>query len=435
MKIILEGVMKRLFLPYLFLFVGLSYSQTLLLEENFDYPAGDTLTDHGWVAHSGAGIQPITVNNGGLTYTGYPSEGVGNAALLDNNGEDVYRSFSTQTSGTIYFSFLVNVINIAGGYFIHLAVNTTTFAARVFIQNASGYLQFGLSNTSTGNFGTTNFNTNTTYLCIVKYDVSATGACSLWVFSSGVPSSEIAAGAPEVTATGTGQATISRIALRQYSASENLIVDGIRIADSWSLAPLPVELSSFSAVVLDNVVKLNWQTETEVNNFGFEIERTSPFPSPYQGEGGEAGRGWETIGFVQGNGNSNSPKNYFFIDDNISGGKAVYRLKQIDTDGKFEYSKVIEIDVGSPAKFELGQNYPNPFNPVTTIKYLLPQSGNVKLVVYNLIGEQVVKLADEFEGAGVHTINFNASGLNSGVYIYKLEATGLVQSKKMILLK
>jgi hypothetical protein len=198
---------------------------------------------------------------------------------------------------------------------------------------------------------------------------------------------------------------------------------------------IPVELTSFTAEVNENSVLLKWQTATENNSKGFEIERTSPHPSPYQGEGGEAGRGWETIGFVQGNGNSNSPKNYFFIDDNISGGKAVYRLKQIDTDGKFEYSKVIEIDVGSPAKFELGQNYPNPFNPVTTIKYLLPQSGNVKLVVYNLIGEQVVKLADEFEGAGVHTINFNASGLNSGVYIYKLEATGLVQSKKMILLK
>ncbi len=77
-----------------------------------------------------------------------------------------------------------------------------------------------------------------------------------------------------------------------------------------------------------------------------------------------------------------------------------YRLKQIDTDGKFEYSKVIEVDLGSPTKFELSQNYPNPFNPVTTIKFSIPQPGNVKLTVYNLLGEQVAELVNGFREAG-----------------------------------
>jgi len=144
---------------------------------------------------------------------------------------------------------------------------------------------------------------------------------------------------------------------------------------------------------------------------------------------------WSKIGFVQGHGNSNSPKDYSFTDDEISSGKYFYRLKQIDTDGKFEYSKVVEIDLGSLPKFELSQNYPNPFNPSTTISFSLPQSGNVKLTVYNLLGEQVAELVNEFREAGVHTINFTASNFNSGLYIYKIEASDFVQARKMTLIK
>jgi len=191
--------------------------------------------------------------------------------------------------------------------------------------------------------------------------------------------------------------------------------------------PLPVELSSFSAVILENSVKLNWKTETEVSNYGFEILR--------QAQDDE----WDVLGFVQGHGNSNSPKEYFFLDDltltpNLTQ-TLHYRLKQIDTDGKFEYSKVIEVNVGSPTKFELSQNYPNPFNPLTTIKFSLSQSGNVKLTIYNLLGEKIAQPVNEFKEAGIHTINFNAAQLNSGIYVYKIEANGFVESRKMSLIK
>ena len=193
-------------------------------------------------------------------------------------------------------------------------------------------------------------------------------------------------------------------------------------------SPLPVELSSFSVKVKDGDVTLNWRTETEVSNFGFEIHRAHTSTSLSVTE-------WEVLGFVQGHGNSNSPKEYSFIDQSVSGGKYSYRLKQIDTDGQFEYSKVIEVDLGTPGKFELSQNHPNPFNPTTTIKFSLPQSGNVKLTVYNLLGEQVAELVNEFREAGVHTINFNASDFNSGVFIYKLEANSFVLARKMTLIK
>ncbi len=187
--------------------------------------------------------------------------------------------------------------------------------------------------------------------------------------------------------------------------------------------PLPVELTRFSATFKNGNVVLNWRTETEVNNYGFEILRSSQNDL------------WENIGFVQGNGNSNSPKDYSFIDDQVLAGKYSYRLRQIDTDGNFEYSKVIEIDLESPRKFELSQNYPNPFNPLTTISFTLAETGNVKLKVYNLLGELVVELINETKDAGIHTINFDGCNLNSGFYIYKIESGNFVQTKKMTLIK
>ena len=191
---------------------------------------------------------------------------------------------------------------------------------------------------------------------------------------------------------------------------------------------LPVELSSFSAVIVNSGIKLNWRTETEVNNYGFDVERQVGSRQSTVGN-------WEMIGFVEGHGNSNSPKEYSFIDDNILSGKYAYRLKQIDNDGTYEFSKVIEIDVDAPLGYELSQNYPNPFNPTTTIKFSLPEAANVKLSLYNIIGETVALLVNEFKEAGVHTINFNASDLNSGIYFYKLEADNFVKIRKMSLIK
>ena len=217
----------------------------------------------------------------------------------------------------------------------------------------------------------------------------------------------------------------------KIGTDDGLSIDDFMIDES----ALPVELSFFSAIVLDYGVRLKWRTETEVSNYGFEVERA-------QGNFEFRNSNFESIGFVEGNGNSNSPKDYTFIDNEVNGGKYSYRLKQFDNDGKFEYSKVIEVNLGSPQRFELSQNYPNPFNPVTTIQFSIPASPNpsqggalVKLIIYNLLGEEVAVLVNQVLEAGVHTINFNASELNSGLYIYKLESNGFVQSKKMTLIK
>ena len=400
---------------------------SLPVVENFDF--SELLTNYGWIAHSGAGNEAINTTTG-LVYSDYPSSNIGNAALLDNNGEDVSKLFATISSGTIYYSFLVNVTTGTEGYFIHLGNSATTFAARIFVKPSltPDKINFGISNTSTESYAATptDFDLLTTYLVIVKYDISTTGDASLWVLSSGVPISEIAAGTPEHTTTVSGLASIERICLRQYIATQNITVDGIRISDEWVESVLPVELTSFSATTIGSAVKLSWNTATEINNYGFEVERKTK---------DEKSKTWEKIGFVNGNGNSNSPKDYSFVDDKVSAGKYSYRLKQIDNDGQFEYYKTIEVDMNGIKKFELSQNYPNPFNPSTTIKFNLPEAGSVTLTLFNILGQQIRTLVNEFKESGVHTINFDASELNSGMYIYKIESGLFTQTRKMTLVK
>jgi hypothetical protein len=187
---------------------------------------------------------------------------------------------------------------------------------------------------------------------------------------------------------------------------------------------VPVELTSFTANVnnLGQVV-LNWETATEVNNQGFEIERRT--------ESSE----YRTVGFVEGNGTISEPRSYNYTDITAENGINYYRLKQIDFNGTYEYSSEIEVDVNGPLTFDLAQNYPNPFNPSTNIKYSVPESGNVKLSVFNTVGEEVAILVDGFSESGFFEVSFNASSLPSGVYLYKLQSANSVQTKKMMLLK
>jgi len=196
-----------------------------------------------------------------------------------------------------------------------------------------------------------------------------------------------------------------------------------------------VELTSFSASLEENnSVLLNWETATEVNNYGFEIERAN--------KGGKLEtKNWHKIGFAQGYGNSNSVKEYSFEDKSPPSGKVFYRLKQIDTDGLFEYSGIVEIKINLPEKFELFQNYPNPFskgtgsNQTTTIEFTLPESGFVKLRVYNILGELVATLLNEQMEAGYKTVRFSAENIPSGIYLYNLSTKDFTATKKMILLR
>jgi len=201
--------------------------------------------------------------------------------------------------------------------------------------------------------------------------------------------------------------------------------------------PLPVELNTFSANVNDNSVTLKWQTQTEVDNYGFEIERK--VSSTQSSVGSQSQNTWEKIGFIQGHGNSNSLKEYSFVDNTVLSGKYLYRLRQIDNDGNFKYSSIVEV-TSLPTKYSLGQNYPNPFNPSTIIKFGLPEASFVTLKVYNMLGQEIKTLVSGYNEAGNYNIKWNGDNnfgnpVPNGTYIYRIISNNYVKSMKMILLK
>jgi hypothetical protein len=197
---------------------------------------------------------------------------------------------------------------------------------------------------------------------------------------------------------------------------------------------VPVELTNFSANVNGDDVILNWSTATEINNQGFEIHRKISDKGNQQSE-------WNMVGFVNGSGTTSETRNYNFTDYNLISGSYSYRLKQIDFDGTYKYSDIVEVEVNNiPTQFSLDQNYPNPFNPATKIKYTIPDVGTslmkfVQLKVYDVLGNEVATLLSEEKPAGSYEVSFNASGLTSGMYIYKLQAGNYNKVRKMILLK
>ena len=196
---------------------------------------------------------------------------------------------------------------------------------------------------------------------------------------------------------------------------------------------LPVELVSFSGLVKDKHVRLTWKTATETNNFGFDVEKY-------------IGNNWKKIGFVEGNGTVNTPQEYSFTDHFLQP-KNMYRLKQIDRDGKIEFSNLITVSTSRPNTFSVEQNFPNPFNPSTTIGYSISEESKIELSIYSITGQKVseIKLPQPQE-AGSHSLLWDGNSLQgtpvaSGTYFYRLTATGISgkslisEVRKMILLR
>jgi hypothetical protein len=191
--------------------------------------------------------------------------------------------------------------------------------------------------------------------------------------------------------------------------------------------PVPVELTSFNAELSDDKVLLSWITATETNSRGFSIERArenTPFSA---------------IGFVHGAGNSSSYKTYKFSDKLHLAGKYTYRLKQIDIDGSFTFSNEVEINFSAANGFYLLQNYPNPFNPSTKVMYSVPFNSRIKLVLFDVLGNEIKTMLNDDVAAGVYEFEFSANNfqqpLSSGIYFLKLETPGFQKSIKMVLSK
>ncbi|HSD62459.1 MAG TPA: T9SS type A sorting domain-containing protein [Ignavibacteriaceae bacterium] len=220
-----------------------------------------------------------------------------------------------------------------------------------------------------------------------------------------------------------------------FSESGEMYIDNYSVTGVYWL---PVDLVSFSAASnTPGKAVLNWQTATETNNKGYEIERKK-CTGKY-----DRGTKWEKIAFIAGKGTTTEPESYSFMDNNVASGFYLYRLKQIDFNGEFNYSKEVELDLTAPAEFELCQNYPNPFNPATIIKFSIPKEVLVNLSVYDILGEKVKELKNDVMKPGYYEVELDANDLASGVYFYIINAgdpstssgQDFIQTKKMILLK
>jgi hypothetical protein len=198
---------------------------------------------------------------------------------------------------------------------------------------------------------------------------------------------------------------------------------------TWDINTLPIELTSFTATASKSGATLNWKTATEVNNYGFEVQRR--VVSSRQA----LTSSWEKIGFVQGNSTSNAPHEYSFTDPKLSSGSFAYRLKQLDNNGAFKYSQETEVTIEAPKVFALSQNYPNPFNPSTMISFDLPTKSFVSLKIFDLLGREVATIVSEEMSTGSHVKQWNAENCPSGVYFYRLQAGSLTETKRMILMK
>jgi hypothetical protein len=224
----------------------------------------------------------------------------------------------------------------------------------------------------------------------------------------------------------------------QYKASRSGLTGFSQFGiGGWSMEnpldkPMPVELSSFTSNVILRDVKLNWTTVSELNNAGFEVQKSEI-------SGQKAGE-WTKVCYINGNGTKTTPTNYTFEDRKLTTGKYSYRLKQIDYNGNFEYFNLAGIvEIGVPKKFDISQNYPNPFNPVTKIDIDLPYDSKVSMKLYDISGREVMTLMNEAKTAGYYTVQMNGVNLASGMYFYRIVATGngqdFVSVKKLMLIK
>jgi hypothetical protein len=396
---------------------------TYMFTDNFDsYTAGVQLACQNpvdWTTWSNLPCDPV---EDAYVSNNFAYSGANSTVIVQNN--DLVKTLDNQTTGKWYMSFVFYIPAGKSGYFNQL----TAFTPDPYEWGMDSYFDVGGTGRvdTTGGGGAT-FIVPFTWVVgawnqvIVIVDLDAPGhPAEYWIGQS--PSTMTMVTTWDWTQAGTKATRIAANDFFGAAATDEMYFDNYYFGDA--MPPIiPVELTSFTAISNNGIVELNWETATEINNHGFEIQRRT--------ESSE----YRTIGFVEGNGTTTETRNYSFVDKSVDQGINYYRLKQVDFDGTYFYSYEVEVDVTAPLTFDLAQNYPNPFNPSTNIQFSVPESGNVKLSVYNLVGEEVAVLVNGFRQAGTFEVTFDASNLSTGIYLYKLQSANSVQTKKMMLLK
>lgn len=403
--------MKKFFTLLSFLLgLGVANAQTLIVED-FNFAAGDTIRGvNGW-QFVNSNVNPISVVAPGLTFADYPGSGVGNAALLLPTGQDLYKeAASPLTSGNAYASFMVRVDSAksAGDYFFAFlpSSSTTILLGRVYIKSSGSGFVFGLSkSTETASYGSTVYYYGTTYVVVLKYSISAATTTddqvSLFVFDNTFSATE--PGTPTIgpiTASGTDLTNVARVTLRQGNASNaaGLTIDGIRFSNDWSTT-LPVKLASFNAAATNNTVALNWNTASEENVHSFNVERSID------------GKSFEAIASVAAKNSANGAA--YAYNDVLRAGVTYYRLKMVDKDGSFAFSKVVSVNGKAVASIDV---YPNPVRDRFVISH--PKTFNGATVdIFTLNGKKVMSQNAAFNA---EQTTVDAAKLVAGTYIVVL---------------
>ena len=312
----------------------------------------------------------------------------------------------------------------------------TTRMGSILVYNNYNTLAFGVSVASNSN-ATVTKNTvtfGTSYAQNPTNDNIASRFAYSWTYLGGAGSGVVIPSTGDGVLAFTVQINIININQHAGLTYEQGLMDGEQYEDDeatpWPVVdasdfidpPLPIQLSSFTGTPLGNGrVRLDWTTLSEINNYGFEMQRR-----------GDTLAAFQTLpnSFIPGHGTTNEPHSYMFVDSSVVQGHWWYRLRQIDLDGSAYYGNEIAVDDltgvgdhGLPTVFALHQNYPNPFNPSTRLEYDLPEAGDVSLVLYDVLGRRVAELAGSHQVAGYHSVTWNASNQASGVYLARFNFT------------
>jgi hypothetical protein len=406
---------KRYFLfvsVFALMFSTLSFGQAA---DNFDsYTAGQLLACQnptGWTTWTN---NPCLAGEDAVVSNAFALSAPNSVKIVQNN--DLVKLLGDKTAGTWYLSFNFYIPTGKAGYFNMLSdfvFTTGGYWAFECYFDAGGSGHFIANHNGTAGTPFT-WNQAAWNFAQVRVDLNANQAqftvngnvVMTWPWTEG-------------SSTGTGTLNIDAVDFFGATANDEMYFDNF-----WfDMVPVPVELTSFTANAANGNVTLNWQTASEINNRGFEIERRT------------ADGQFVVLGFVQGYGTTTQTQNYTFVDNNVQSNSYVYRLRQVDFDGRFAYSPEVEVEAIGAVNYTLNQNYPNPFNPSTIISYSIPEAGTVKLAVFNMLGEEVAILFNGQQEVGNYQVTFDAKQLPSGSYFYKLESGSFVEAKKMLLTK
>jgi hypothetical protein len=413
------------------------------------YPVSNNNVSNGsWVNTATAVFPgPILVQSGALTYPGYSLSGLGKQIFLPriiSSSQSAYKTFTP--SPVVYYSVMVSIdsayqlgsnnpsdpnYDVNGTVTMGHGSSSSSYRGLLVYNRVSNSdplkkivagVSFLRDDVGTAFATAKPLDTLQTHLIVIRTE-RATGTSKLWV-NPDLSGPEPTPDAICENLSAADGLNIDRLILYQRDSKPTNRVGGIKISTSWE-SIVPVELTSFTATSVLNNIQINWSTASELNNLGFDVERSQSDLN-----------NWQKIGFVSGTGTSSNSNNYIFVDENLSSGKYSYRIKQIDFDGSSKYYGSIEVDHMTVNKFYLSEAYPNPFNPSTKINFSVEKNANTTLKIYNSLGQLVGTIFNGMAESGkYYSIDFRAENLSSGIYFSVLESSNNLITKKIILLK